>query len=300
MDTHEHKLPARSVHHDNRKEKLAEDIAYTVNHAVSCTTVDLLGGSPVGMYLSQRVFKNWTPWCTHGLGVWTAGEIAGDVAGVLPTIAVQRYAPWVLDGLQTVLELPLGWAFKLGADRSARKWALEHGIDLQSEQVRNYAEGLYKHEVEHLPHAALWTGIALPISAEFVNLMGGHPPEDCNHAHHNHHHHEHHHHGHGASHWTRFKGTLAHGINGKLFSTAILLTARAIAPESARRWDRWASDTVYYPVTKSVSSLFGVDEETVQRVREKHDAMFEAPTPEIIAPTSAEKMLVEQSRAVAA
>lgn len=38
-------------------EQRAEDIAYTVNHAVSCGTLDLLGGTPFGAYLTENFLK---------------------------------------------------------------------------------------------------------------------------------------------------------------------------------------------------------------------------------------------------
>lgn len=286
MDTHEHKVPAHSAHRNNRKEKLAESTAYTVNHGVACVTTDLIGASWLGMWLAD---KKMNVGCGHKLGWWMLGEFTGDILAVLPAVATQRYAPAVMDGLQTVLEPAFGWFYKEGAMRSARKWIENTGIAKDSPEYKaaytQRVDELYKHEVEHLPHAALWTAYATGITGGLMQLFPETHADSC--IDHNHRH-------------KSFGQNLKVALIGKMISGAILLTARGVAPESARRWDRWASDTIYYPVTKGVSNLFGVDEAAVNRVKEKHDALLAGPSAQIAAPTQTEKMMVEQSRAVTA
>ncbi|MCI5050569.1 MAG: hypothetical protein MRY32_09645 [Rickettsiales bacterium] len=322
-----------SSYRDNRKEKLAEDIAYTVNHAVSCTALDLFGGSPIGSKLSseyivpgiQKTLRN-VPyldrysdnrielWCSHPIGVWTVAEVAGDLASVVPTVGLQRFAPGVFDAMENVLEPTMGWAYKAGAKRAAHKWGREHGLSDDDDRVKEYQQNLYKHEVEHLPHAFIWGAFSLPVSGAILTHVG-HDHDHCGHDHghghshgHSHHHHlyqnvninahghshghshghnhghggscshGHHHHHHGKSKYmTSLKANMLHIVGGKIFSSVVLLGARSVAPDKARQWDKWASDTVYSPVTKSLSGFFGVDGDTVDRAREKHDAMLAPP-----------------------
>lgn len=173
----------------SEKEKLAEDIAYTVNHAVSCTALDLFGGSPIGSKLSseyvvpglQKALRHLPYlnrysnnhihlWCSHPIGKWTIAEVAGDIGSVIPTIAIQRVAPGLFGGMQSILEPALGWAFKGGARRGAERWAREHQLQYDDQRVQDYQAALYRHEVEHLPHAFVWGAISLPISGEILTL----------------------------------------------------------------------------------------------------------------------------------
>lgn len=313
------------------KEKRAEDIAYTVNHAVSCAALDLFGGSPIGSKLSSeyvvpgiqkgmkqvpflRRFSDVEihPWCSHPIGKWTVAEIAGDIGSVLPTIALQHYAPGVFSGMQGILEPTLGWAYKSGARRGAARWAREHDLDYNDPRVEQYQHALYQHEVEHLPHAFIWGAVSLPISGAILSFTG-HNPDECGHDHGHGHSHGHSHshsqghtgcgHGHGHSHagakpsnWRLLRGNMLHVLGGKIFSSAVLLGLRSIAPDKARDWDRWASDTVYSPVTKSIGGLMGVDAETIERVRNQHYEMSNpnhAPNLKVQTPAQEHQLMVD-------
>ena len=70
---------------------------------------------------------------------------------------------------------------------------------------------------------------------------------------------------------------MLHVLGGKIFSSVILLGARSAYPDKARQWDGWASDTIYSPVTTGLGGLLGVDKETLQRARDKHDSLHAAP-----------------------
>ncbi len=281
---------------DKTPEQQAEDIAYTINHAVSCATLDLLGGSPAGSWFSERFFRigcghqhHWTD--------WLKGEVLGDVAAVLPTIATQQYVPGFMRALEGGLEYTAGWAFKGGADSAARQWAKDHGKSSWDPETRAYATELYKHEVSHLPHAFLWTVYSLPISALFVTAMGIHDHCDGDHekeakgstcgsvhgsgcaskAHAHHHRHPP-----KESFGKRWRGNVFHTINGKIMSSVVLLGARALFPDKAKQWDSWASQTVYYPATYGISALFGIDKETVDRAIERgHHQHVAEPKPSV-------------------
>lgn len=296
-DTHNHNHGALrdKEYRDIRKEKLAEDTAYTINHAVACGTLDMIGGSPLGSYLFERF--GLPVGCGHSFTEWVKGELTGDLLAIFPTIATQRYAPWVMDGISAITEPTLGWAYRAGAERSARKWAHAHGISTESDAYKERVEALYRHEVDHLPHAVLWTGYSIPITAGTLQLMPG------NHHHGHHHHHgshcSHGHHGghghgsHGHHHAHNFRHMMMATVAGKVFSGTLLLSARAMAPDSARRWDHWASNTIYSPLTKTIGNLFGVDDETLKRVSDKHQKLFEAQPDHVVSDVEAHDKLAQ-------
>jgi len=67
---------------------------------------------------------------------------------------------------------------------------------------------------------------------------------------------------------------MVHGLcpaGGKLFSTGLVVGARAAFPDKAQKWDGFAAHNVYMPVTKVVSKAFGISPEAVDRVEKKRE-----------------------------
>jgi hypothetical protein len=241
----------------------AEDVAYTINHAFVCSLTDFIDpfvGNATQNWLGKRVsigcghdhehFHDEHSCATdaHGnskLGHWWLGEIAGDFGAVPVTIAVQRYASPVMDGLRKVLETVAGPILRRSAMRSAHREASAFGAQPDAQAVAARAEELYAHEIYHLPQAAVWTASSVMLNVGTQKLAGNTAP-------------------------------LWHIASGKLVGTGVssllTLTARTLAPATAQKWDRFSSEHVYLPVSKKVAAAFGVDKHTVERVAEKERA----------------------------
>lgn len=246
---------------DRAKAQRGEDIAYTINHALACTTLDTLN-TPVEMlsqhYLGRKISISYCPGCASGehdaafhvdresvgkrAGRWVAAEWAGDWLGVIPTVAMQRMAPQAMDALGQGLTYLLGPVFRYGAERSGRKWAVEQGMPADAPEAKARVEAIYHHEMSHLPQAAVWTVASTGICLATLRALGD-------------------------------SYTLASNASAKLIgaSTSIagVLGTRALAPETARDWDRWTSRHVYLPATRLLAGTVGVDGRAVDAMEEK-------------------------------
>lgn len=233
----------------------AGDIAYTINHAISCGTTDVVLQPVIaaafginvgcndpshrkpGQKFSLRSFA-------HEAGHYLKGEIIGDFVAVPLTIGVQRLFPNFMHGVRKIVEPLTGWAFRLGAEHSAKRWGVQQGLSEDSPEVKARADAVYEHEVKHLPQAVTWNLFAYPIGAFGQKAMG-----------------------HGSGYKEIFKSKLV----GAAVSNGILIGSRMLAPGAAQRWDRFAGDNFIMPVSKKVGKLFGVDEKTMEQAR-AHDS----------------------------
>lgn len=218
-----------------------EDIAYTVNHTIVCGTKDML----------EPFFTNWLQ--THfgrkdqgeavslrgNLREWLIGEAAGDIGAVPVTIAVQRLAPGMMEGIGNRLESAFGGHFLEGAQKAARHWALEHKVPLDDPQVHERAQRIYRYEMDHLPQAAIWTVSSIGMNIGTQKLLP----------------------------------IITHGrlenpeSIGKLFlfktigaavAAGALFTARSLSPRQAHKWDRWMAENIFSPAEKLVDNMLGI------------------------------------------
>ncbi|MFN7401802.1 MAG: hypothetical protein ACK5R4_05665, partial [Alphaproteobacteria bacterium] len=275
-------------------QRRAEDVAYTINHALSCGTTDVLlqpliaaaTGLNVGCSdPSHREHhghehhghdhhghdhhdhnhhghnhnhrghdhspkKRKLTWKTfaHEAGHYLKGEIIGDVVAVPLTIGVQRLFPNFMNGLRNLLEPLVGWAFRGGANRSARHWAQNQGLAADAPEVKSYAEEVYQHEMSHLPQAVVWNMFAYPIGAVVQKKTG-----------------------HNRSYPEIFKSKAI----GAVVSNGLLIGGRMMAPGLAQKWDAAMGERVLLPVGKKVGKLFGVDEKTMEHAAnrgKRHEA----------------------------
>lgn len=239
----------------------AQDIAYTINHALACTTLDTLN-TPVEVlsqkYLGRKISISYCPGCSigeHGAGFhgapegwlkpagrWLVGEWVGDWLGVIPTIAMQRYAPEVMEQIGRSLTYVMGPIFRYGANRSAANWAQEQGIAPEGETATLRANEIYQHEMKHLPQAAVWTVASTALCLGALRLMGD---------------------------------THSLGVNAasKLIGASVsivgVLGTRALAPDTARSWDSWTSTNLYLPATKVIGRTIGIEPKDVDRMADK-------------------------------
>lgn len=233
----------------------AEDISYTINHALSCGTADVFlqpiiaatFGANVGCshhddhhgahHHHEPKPKMTLKSFAHEAGHYFKGEIIGDFAAVPLTIGVQRFFPNFMNGLRKVTEPLVGWAFRIGANHSARNWAKQEGISTDAPEVAARAEAIYQHEVSHLPQAVMWNVFAYPIGA-VAQKMGGH----------------------GRTYPEIFKSKLV----GAFVSNGLLIGGRILSPGAAQKWDQAMGEKVFMPVSKKVGSLLNIDEATME------------------------------------
>ena len=60
-------------------------------------------------------------------------------------------------------------------------------------------------------------------------------------------------------------------LSGVLVTAGVVVAARAFAPNKMHEFDEWTSKKAILPVTKSVGKIFGVKEDDVDRMVEKHE-----------------------------
>lgn len=254
-------------------EQKANDIAYTINHALSCGTTDVVLQPVIAATFGINVGCN-HPGHTHGKQklTWKSfaheaahyfkGEIIGDIAAVPLTIGVQRLFPDFMNGLRKILEPVFGWAFRLGANHTAKQWAKKQGIAPDTPEVKAHADMVYEHEISHLPQAAVWNMFAYPIGAFAQKAMG-----------------------HGVAYGQIFKSKLV----GAAVSNGILIGGRMIAPGAAQKWDEFTTDKLFLPVSKTVGRVFCVDqkamEKAAKRQKEGTDGQWQGRLEELKQPT---------------
>lgn len=184
-----------------------------------------------------------------GLHHWVIGEAIGDIGAVPVTLAMQHYTPWAMKGIQNVTEPVLGPLFQWSANRYARKWAYEQGMDDHAPEAREKAAEMYQHEVEHLPHAFVWTGAAAGLNVFSQKYI------------------------------TRSKATIDSMVLGKsLGSIGTLITVlglRSMFPRKVEELDEWNTKNIAEPATRWVTRKLGIDDEVVERVLEEEKQMHE-------------------------
>jgi hypothetical protein len=294
------------THEMTRQERLAESAAYTLNHAIACSTWDNIAGGPVVAQWLQHNFGKFSKYlaCTHGHTKldWFLAEGAGDFLAVPITVLTENYTPWVTKGLQKVIEPLAQPFFYRGVYNATLHWAAHNGVPIYSKEFKQHLNETYKHEVEHLPHAALWTAYSTAYTV--LLLKGGHyfsgktkakPKHDHdhstehkhshgekNHDHshdhgHDHHDHHDHHHSifeHGNDPWSTM---ILASLGGKTVSSIPIFTARGTFPIQAGQMDNWMGEHVFLPVTKAVGGVFGIDPDVAQRVHEHEKTRHEQP-----------------------
>ncbi len=299
---------AREREQAKDKQQRAEDVAYTINHALSCGTTDVLLQPIIAAVFDKNIGcadpshadhngkhhdghghghehhgpghehhgpghehhgpghehhgpghehhgpAHKTPHpakpkltlkaFAHTAGHYLEGEVIGDVAAVPLTIGVQRFFPNFMHGIRKLTEPLFGWAFRAGANRTARHWAQEQGLANSAPEVKAHAEEIYQHEISHLPQAVVWNMFAYPIGAVAQLKRSGY---DLDH----------------------LPRILKSKLVGALVSNSILIGGRMIAPGAAQKWDAAMGERVLLPVGKKVGKLFGVDEKTMELAANK-------------------------------
>jgi hypothetical protein len=240
----------------------AEDIAYTINHAIACTVTDFIDPY-VGNLTQKYLGRRYSVGCGHDhskdphhhhhdhghhhghshhhdhLGHWWLGELAGDFGAVPVTMAAQSLAPGAMKGIQAAMEPLLGGFFRNGARRAAASWAAKRGLDADAPETKAREEEIYRYEAEHFPQALLWTLSSVGINLGTQRLLGNHAPL-----------------------WQLGVAK----ATGASVSAGLVIGARGLMPQAARNWDNYTSTKLFLPATKAIGGLFGVSGEDVDRM----------------------------------
>ena len=276
--------------HEQQKTELAraQDIAYTINHAIVCTAADFLsipintatqrmfGASPVGCNnphhnhaSDKRSWKNL-------FGHVTAAELLADFIAVPITVTVQRLLPGLMHGISKTVEPLFGDLFRAGAGASSKLWARKHGLDPNGPEALEKARTTYNHEAEHLGQAVMWTATAFGLN---VGIQYGtetwKPPIGGR---------------------TKLSTLISAKGIGSTISSAALIGLRGFGPSVAENWDDWTSKHVFIPATRKVSHWFGVSNEALDRF-EKKETDEDKHWDNVIAKAKAKKASAEESPA---
>lgn len=217
-----------------------KDVSYTINHTISCYTVDILSTAWVWWRNKKDHERN------HGDSWWqfVIGEVIGDAAAIVPTLAFQRYAPGFMQGMANTLEPVVGPLFRWSAQRNASSWAKEQGLLPNSPEAKEKAKELYRYEVDHLPQAVIWTAFGVPMAAGMHRMVG----IDNN-----------------------FWRLAQLQLESKLISSGALLAGRGVFPDKMHQFDTWTSNNIYTPVAKVFGGGSNQEQPQIEKVAEKQD-----------------------------
>lgn len=269
---------ARDVAADSAAQDI-EGLAYTTLHAIGCTVTDFIDpwvGHLTQQWFNQRVSigcghdhsadghahhhhhhhdhdhshhhdhsHDHKPSQSH-LSTWVIAEVTGDFAAVPITVACQRLAPGMMNGLRNVMEPALGPFFHYGARRGAASWAHEHGFAADSPEAKEKERQIYDHEARHLPQAAIWTVSSIAVNLAMHRVLGNTAPL-----------------------WQLAAGKAM----GSSISAGLVVGGRSMFPDTAQRWDDYATRKIFVPAAKKVGGVFGIDPEAVERAADRHARM---------------------------
>lgn len=229
----------------------AEDLAYTLNHAIACSSTDMIDPL-IGKYVQDKIGHWFRLGCGHdhgdskngSLGHWFLGEVAGDFGSVPLTIGMQRYAPGFMAAIRRSLEPMLGGIFHASAEKSALRWAVSNKVSTKSKAFHDRMDDLYEHQLDHLPQAVVWTLSSLGINTAVQRMTGNsHSPI-----------------------------TIAISKSAGIALTTVgVFGARLVAPKAMRNMDNWTSERIIIPATKFVSSRLGIESSAVENAIARHE-----------------------------
>lgn len=184
---------------------------------------------------SDNMFENFH----KTLGHWLVSEMIGDLGAVPVTLAMQYFFPGTMARISQGMEYAIGNEFRASSMVTATKWAIENNIDTKDPQVQEYADKIYKYEVDHFGQAALWT-----VSSTLLNVFSNKylfGEEN-----------------------THIGVLLLSKTVGSLMTVGVVMSARGVFPERAHKWDQWTADNIYRPVSNLTGNLLGVDSDKLQ------------------------------------
>lgn len=244
MDNENNSKTPAEIEKSKTKKQRAEDVAYTMNHALVCTGIDVIAGTPyIGNKIQQK-FGN-----KSQLHKWYAAELIGDFGAIPVTVGMQRLFPGLMTQISETVEPIFKKSFQKGARRAAKEWAERHGVSEDSAEYKERFDKIYKYEVSHVPQALTWA-----VSSTVLNVVMQLAIDKEK---------------------TPIRHILAGKIGGAVFAAAITLGARTIFPHKAEKLDRFISKKFILPaeeVEEKLEKMLGHhDEDNHKNGRDKKD-----------------------------
>ena len=257
----------------------AEDISYTINHAIVCGMVDLgvlpfshdiehfLDKKGVTPAIKKGIMKVITLGHPddhdHGGGGCSAhpkgsaearkndrmahlkeyfkGEVYGDFGAVFATVGIQRFAPGFMEKINKTFEPAIKPLFMWNAKRSATYWARSNNLPISGEEYERKVEQLYKHERDHFAQALVWTLTSSALNIGIQSRSSLRKKEL------------------GQS----FLDVLVNvGTTNSIKAGAVftaVVGGRAVAPQTAKNIDGFTSTHIFAPVVNTVGGIFGLE-----------------------------------------
>lgn len=255
----------------SRRQQLAADFAYTLNHAIVCTLTDPITDVPVGATVQntmaairgsdhrmsmREVMNELSP--SHVLGhfkssmtfkkadgerfspaaSWLAGEVAGDFGAVPVVVALRHFAPGLVSMVGKAATPVAKPFFRRSAERSAKAEFKLTGQLPSGEAFDKRVNELCQRELDNLPNAILWTGVSPAINILMQKTVMGN------------------------------KAPVADLVMGKALGAAVTSATtvglRNISPAKAQKWDDMLSEKTAKPVASFVAKVFKVDKNDLQ------------------------------------
>ncbi len=239
--SHVKKLASEAHVRERKKtpQQRAEDVAYTLNHALSCISTDIFVVPTIAAGFKTKNVS----YVQEALG-YMRGEVVGDLAAVPLTVMTQRFFPGFMDMLGHLAEPLAKPLFHHGARSAAVRWGRKHGLAANDNEVVDRAQHIYDHEIQHFPQALMWNLISYPLSVVGQSMMGAEG---------------------GWKHIARNK------LLGTVISNVLLIGGRALIPDKAEKFDRMNSKHIIRPISHAVGSVFGIDQKTMDTVDAQAD-----------------------------
>lgn len=166
----------------------ARRVLYLLNHALSCFVTDMFVQTPVSSlaqkYLPQsgKFFETHAHHEHHGHELehfvhvtpkesfinnskhWIIGEAAGDLGAVPITATMQHYMPKLMSPIRKGVEPFVGWYFRKGAVKDAKKWASEQKLNPEGPEAEAKAKEFYEYELSHMGPVVVWNILSASIN----------------------------------------------------------------------------------------------------------------------------------------
>ena len=185
--SHEQTAPfsARERQQNKTAQDHLNDFAFLLTHFITCTVTDPLTG-PVsewaenhidmslnkqhGFQFSVNPFRD-VPKEDETLTEWVLAEIIADMGSVPATMAVQHFAPEVMEAIRTPLEAVFGDMYEKSAEKAAVNWADKHHIRIASEEFLEYKQAHYEKEMAHAPQAFMWSALSIAANVAIQKMV---------------------------------------------------------------------------------------------------------------------------------
>ncbi len=169
------KLSARERQQNKTAQDHLNDLAFLLTHTITCTLTDPLTG-PVSEWAENHIDMSMNkqngfqlkidpfrkvPEEDHTLTEWVLAEVIADAASVPATMAVQHFAPEVMEAIRKPLEMAFGGMYEKSAEKAATVWADKHHVRVGSEEFQEYKEAHYEKEMAHAPQAFMWSALSI-------------------------------------------------------------------------------------------------------------------------------------------